>query len=405
MPRPRPPRTRRFLITVLAASLLVGVFATGAPGARAAAPLAWTRWQHVPGVLDVAGPRSDGSLLVAAGGGLQQLNPVTGERQPFAAGRDGYSGAAGEEPYLALSSGLPVPGAGCRFARDDLFVLQLKPAGGVLRIDANGHVHTFADVDGVDTLDGITFDTAGRFGDRLLVAGRTHSSSVVAAIDCQGRVRHITDAGPIVEGGMAVAPAGFGSFGGDLIAPDELSGNLYAIQPDGSAVTVARSGLPAGQDIGVEGAGFVPPGFAEAGAAYFADRATSGNPHPGTDSLLRLDAQTLAGAGVRAGDLLVATEGGAAMVDVRCGSTCRVSPTARGDTAHGEGHVLVVAAAPGQPPPQLPTASDLGRAALVQRWLVRGGAGAAAVLLLAAATLGAVWRRRRLPRRKPPPPA
>lgn len=392
-------------MTALAACLLAGVFTSGAPGARAAAPLAWTRWQHVPGVLDVAGPRSDGTLLVAAGGRLLQLNPATGERQPFAAGRDGYSGAGGEEPYLALSSGLSVPGAGCRFDRDDLFVLQLRPAGGVLRIDANGHARTFADVDGVDSLNGIAFDTTGRFGDRLLVAGRSHGSSVVAAIDCRGRVQRITDAGPIVEGGLAVAPAGFGSFGGDLIAPDELSGNIYAILPDGSAVTVARSGLPTGQDIGVEGAGFVPPGFAGGGTAYFADRATSGNPHPGTDSLLRLDALTLAGAGVRTGDLLVATEGGAAMVDVRCGSTCQVSPIARGDTAHGEGHVLVMARAPAEPPSQLPAASDLGRAAFVQRWLVWGGVGAAAVLLLAAATLVAVWQRRRTRRRKAPPQA
>ena len=404
MPRDRPALIRRISITFLAAYVLGGVFTSGAPGARAAAPPAWTRWQHVPGVLDVAGPRSDGSLLVAAGGRLLQLNPVSGERQPFAAGPDGYSGAGGEEPYLALSSGLSVAGAGCTFARDDLFVLQLKPAGGVLRIDANGRVHTFANVDGVDSLNGITFDTTGRFGDRLLVAGRSHSSSVVAAIDCQGSVQHITDSGPIVEGGMAVAPAGFGAFGGDLIAPDELSGNIYAILPDGSTVTVARSGLPTGQDVGVEGAGFVPPGFA-GGAAYFADRSTSGNPHPGTDSLLRLDAQTLAGAGVRAGDLLVATEGGAAMEDVRCGSTCQVSQVARGDTAHGEGHVLVLAPAPGQPPSQLPTASDLGRAAFVQRWLVWGGVGAVAFLLLAAATVVAVWQRRRARRRKAPPRA
>lgn len=402
MARDRTAPARRIAIVVVAACVLTGALVSGTVGASAGAPLAWTRWQHVPGVLDVAGPRSDGSLVVAAGGKLFQLNPATGERQPFAAG---YAGAGGEEPYLALSSGLPVAGAGCTFARDDLFVLQLKPAGGVLRIDPSGHVHAFADVDGVDSLNGIAFDTAGRFGGRLLVAGRSHGSSVVAAIDCGGNVRHITDAGPIIEGGMAVAPAGFGSFGGDLIAPDELSGNVYAITPDGSAVAIARSGLATGQDIGVEGVGFVPPGFAGGGAAYFADRATPGNPHPGTDSLLRLDAGSLAGAGVREGDLLVATEGGAATIDVRCGSTCRVAPVARGDTAHGEGRVLVVAAAARQPGPQLSAAPDLGRAAFVQRWLMWGGVVAAAVLLVAAGTLLAVWQRRRARRRTPPPQA
>ena len=103
----------------------------------------------------------------------------------------------------------------------------------------------------------------------------------------------------------------------------------------------------------MEGAGFVPAGFSHGGGAYYADRATPGNPHAGTDSLLRLDATVLTPLGVRDGDLLVATEGGASMVDVRCDQSCRVSPVVTAPSvAHGEGHVIVIAsqAAVARPP-------------------------------------------------------
>lgn len=363
-------------------------------GAMAASwPLTWSRSLHVPGVLDVVGPRSDGQLVVAAAGKLYLMNPGGGTLTQFAAGTGGYSRSAGGEPYIALSSGTRVPAAACGFIPDDLFVLQLEPAGGVLRIDARGLVHTFATVDGVDTLNGISFDTTGRFGGRLLVTGPSHGRTVVAAIDCKARVTHVTDAGPVVEGGIAVAPASFGAHGGDLVAPDELSGNLYAFKPDGSSSVLASSGLPGGGDIGVEGAGFAPPGF-EAGAAYFADRSTPGNPHPGTDSLLRLDGKSLTAAGVREGDLLVATEGGAAMIAVRCAVSCRVTRIVGGDTAHGEGHLLVVGSGASRPSSLLPEASDLGRAALLQRLMLIGGA-ALGALLVAALVLVVLVRRRR----------
>jgi hypothetical protein len=381
------------IATGLAASLpLVAMLLAGTGIVTAAGPLGWARWQHVPGVLDLAGPRRDGTLVVAATGGLFSLDPATGHREPLAGGPGGYAGSGGE-PYIALSAGRQVPGAGCSFIPDDLFVLELKPAGGVLRIDARGHASRFAEVDGVDSLNGIAFDTSGRFGNRLLVTGPAHGFSRVAAIDCLGRVTDITEAAPVVEGGIAVAPPGFGSFAGDLVAADELSGNLYAIAPDGSATLLARSGLPSGGDVGVEGVGFVPSGFSGGGAAYFADRSTPGNPHPGTDSLLRLDSPALLGAGVREGDLLVATEGGAALIDVRCTSACQVTRLAGGDTAHGEGHVLVVASGPNHDGGQLAPASDLGRSAVVQTWLLRAMVGGVVAVVLSA-MLFLLFRRR-----------
>jgi hypothetical protein len=388
-------RARR---AVAGAALVVLSAVVLAPGTvtGAASPPTWSRSLHVPGVLDVVGPRSDGQIVVAADGKLFLLDPASGTRKQFAAGPGGYSRSTGGEPYIALSTGSRVAAASCSFAPDELFVLQLEPAGGVLRIDGQGRAHSFTTVDGVATLNGITFDSVGRFGGRLLVTGPSHGATVVAAIDCRGQVTHITDAGPVVEGGIAVAPAGFGAFGGDLVAPDELSGNLYAIRPDGSSAILASSGLPGGGDIGVEGVGFVPPGFAGGGgAAYFADRSTPGNPHAGTDSLLRLDGRALSGAGIGAGDLLAATEGGAAVIAVHCAQACQVTKIVAGDSAHGEGHLLVTGAEPAGAGRPLPEASDLGRAALIQRLLLWGGAALVVLLALTVAGLLAIrWRRR-----------
>ena len=124
----------------------------------------------------------------------------------------------------------------------------------------------------------------------------------------------------------------------DLIAPDEKSGRIFAITPHGRSLLLASSGLPHGQDIGVESEGFVPGG---AVAALTADRFTPGNKHPGNDLVLRLGPAALHAAGVRPGDLLVASEGGDRTVAIRCSASgCRVRHVADGPTeAHGEGHI------------------------------------------------------------------
>jgi hypothetical protein len=106
-------------------------------------------------------------------------------------------------------------------------------------------------------------------------------------------------------------------------------------------VTLAVSGLPHGGDIGVESAGFIPSGFGTGGAAYLADRYSKGNRHPGTNSVLRLPGAELIKAGARPGDLLVATEGGARTIVVRCATTCTVRYIAAGPAiTHAEGHIV-----------------------------------------------------------------
>jgi hypothetical protein len=161
----------------------------------------------------------------------------------------------------------------------------------------------------------------------------------VLAIDCAGGVRAITSHAPVMEGGIAGAPASFGRYGGDLVAPGETSGRVVAIRPDGSVVTLVVSGLPNGGDIGVESAGLVPPGSGASGAAYLADRFSKGNRHPGTDSIVRLPGRELIKAGART-------------VVVRCASSCTARYIAAGPAithAKDTSRSLAPAVSPGRP--------------------------------------------------------
>jgi hypothetical protein len=167
------------------------------------------------------------------------------------------------------------------------------------------------------------FDTTGDLGHRLLVTINAGSRTVVDASDCAGGVHTVTRTAPRVEGGIAVAPTTFGRFAGDLIAPGEVSGRVFAITPGGGTRLVVDSGLPHGNDIGVESAAFIPP--RPDLDALLADRLTPGNAHPGDDLVLRIRARALRAAGAEPGDLLVATEDGAPTDAVTCtASDCTV---------------------------------------------------------------------------------
>jgi hypothetical protein len=328
---------RRLLAILVAGILAVGCGGAAARTSTVARPTSLARWTplvHVSRPLDVAGPRGDGSLVVAAAGKLWRLR--AGSLTPFATA---YRSPGGEEPYIAL----PVPGhRGCSFGADTLYALRLAAGHGVVAISPNGSTRLFATLSAGGLIDGIAFDETGRFGHRLLVTVEHGATTTVVAIDCHGRVATITRRAPKVEGGIAVAPAGFGRFGGDVIASDENSGRIYAIRPDGTSALVARSGLPHGGDTGVESEAFVPPRGAF--QALLADRLTPGNRHPGDDVLLHVSSAALFAAGARPGDLLDATEGGARTVAVRCAQNgCTVRHVADGPAvAHSEGHIAIV---------------------------------------------------------------
>jgi hypothetical protein len=338
----RPSRSMVWLVAAFALALAgCGGSASGRITAPSAGTLArWNAFAHVPGVVDLSNRRHDGTISVAAAGRLALLRRGA-TVQPFASGPSGYSSPAGEEPYIALSTGRKLPGAGCSFGADVLYVLRLGNAPGVTAVNETGHVRSFVSLPTRGLLNGIAFDTTGRFGMRLLATATAGTSTTVFAIDCHRRVSVLTRRAPKVEGGIAVAPPTFGRFAGDLIAPDENSGRIYAIAPDGIGRLVARSGLPRGGDVGVESAGFVPPGFGPGWSALVADRLTPGNPHPGDDVILSVSAAALTKAGARRGDLLVATEGGAHSDAISCTRTCRVTHVADGPSiAHVEGHIV-----------------------------------------------------------------
>ncbi len=299
----------------------------------------WTASRHVAGVVDLSAPRQDAAIVVAAAGRLALLTPGGGLR-PFA---PAYAAPSGLEPYIALSSGQRLPKAHCQFPRDNVYALRLNHGPGVTVIDARGDVHRFVRLPSRGLENGIAVDAVGRFGHRLLVTSSAAGKTTVYAIDCRGHVAVLTRRAPRLEGGVIVAPATFGRFAGELIAPDELSGRLYAIGPDGHSSVVVTSGLAHGQDVGVESEGFVPARYRD---ALIADRRTPHNRHAGDDLILGLAQATLTGSGVHPGDLLAVTEGGASTVAVTCTSSCRVRQIADGPSAaHIEGHVVFSAAA------------------------------------------------------------
>jgi hypothetical protein len=326
--------------STLATGLLVlatGFAAHGQTEAR------WRPLQRLPGIVDVVGPRSDGRLVIATRTGLflrRNGEPAT----RFARGPNGYRPAGGE-PYIALARDRRVPGAGCSFRRDEVYALEPTAAPGVVRIDRRGRGDRFADLPAGAFPSGIGFDTVGRFGYRLLVTALFGQSLTVYALDCRGRSAVVLEGGPRVEGGIAVAPRVFGRFAGQLISPDEVGGRLIAIDSRGQSQALTDFAFPAGGDIGPESVGFVPPRFGRRGAAYLADLGAPGSPTEGEDSVLVARGRELVRAGVRPGDLLVATEAGATTFSVRCRQRCTVRRVGHGPSvAHAEGHITLVAA-------------------------------------------------------------
>lgn len=319
---------------VLAACGVLPACGAGASAPRthqAAAIASWHEYVHSPRVLDVAGPDHAGSVIVAAAGRLFVL--AAGSRA-LSAYAPAYHSPGGEEPYIAVAGR-----ANRCFGTGTVYALRLRPPKGVVRISRTGSTRLLARLHLPGLIDGVAFDPVGRFGHRLLVTVNDGSHTAVVAIGCHGSVQVRTRHAPRLEGGIAVAPASFGRFAGDLIVPDETGGRLFAVNPAGKVAVLARSGLPHGQDVGVESESFVPAG-AHSGALV-ADRLTPGNRHPGDGALLRIGPSALRAVGVRAGDLLVATEGGALTDDVRCGPRgCRVREVASGPVAaHLEGHI------------------------------------------------------------------
>ena len=161
---------RWFRTLALGAAAITLAACGGGPGRAGATPAAaWTVYRHLPGVVDLAGPRADGSFLVAAAGQLFVL-ARDGTLRPFARGAGGYLTATGTEPYLVLASNDPVGGTRCSFGNDTAFALEPGIRPGVVMISPQGEARRFASLPPGRFLSGIAFDSTGRFGHRLLVS-------------------------------------------------------------------------------------------------------------------------------------------------------------------------------------------------------------------------------------------
>ena len=189
----------------------------------------------------------DKRVLIAGSAALYTLTPA-GDLTPFARGPGGYREDPSAEAYFALSPGQKVASAGCTFGRDDIFILRLHTPIGITRVDKSGEATgSFTNL-ALPSLNGVAFDTVGSFDHRLIATGSTNGKMQVVAVDCAGATQVITSVAPTLEGGIAVAPTNFGSFGGYLIAPRQTPEfkaaageyrNALALRPDSVPVLVS----------------------------------------------------------------------------------------------------------------------------------------------------------------------
>ena len=95
-------RVRRAVTLSLALGLALAACGSAAGSARRPAPPGrWVKFRHLAGVVDIAGPRGDGSFAVAAAGRLFVWSRAS-VLQPFARGPGGYATATGFEPYIKI---------------------------------------------------------------------------------------------------------------------------------------------------------------------------------------------------------------------------------------------------------------------------------------------------------------
>ena len=185
---PRPTLTAGF---VLLAGFLTWLSSPAEPSAPAMAT--WRPFSPIPQGVDVAGPRRDGTLVVAASGRLFLLPSGGNLPRPFARGPHGYSTSPSTEHYIALAPRRRLRRAGCSWRRDDLYALEAVGALGVIRVDRAGRARRFANLPATAGLpNGITFDRIGTFGHRLLVTQASEAGTAVYAINCRGRVSRLT---------------------------------------------------------------------------------------------------------------------------------------------------------------------------------------------------------------------
>src|SRR6266496_6289066 len=128
----------------LAATALAACGGSAAP-AGPPPPAAWAVFRHLPGVVDLAGPRADGSFLVTAAGRLFVLERG-GTLRPFARGAGGYRTAPGTEPYLTVAGSDAGGASPCSFGTNMAFAIEPGSRPGLVMISPGGRASRFTDL-------------------------------------------------------------------------------------------------------------------------------------------------------------------------------------------------------------------------------------------------------------------
>ena len=140
---------------------------------------------HADRPLDVVPGTLAGSLVMEAHGRLFLVRPPSRVTPIDPA----YTSPGGEEPYIASG---PVSFRGCGFGFGTIYAIRLAQPRGVVAVRPGSPVRHFASITAPGLIDGITFDTTGRFAHRLLVTINHSATTTINAIDCRGRVATIT---------------------------------------------------------------------------------------------------------------------------------------------------------------------------------------------------------------------
>jgi hypothetical protein len=318
------PRIRRRAVVRLCLACAAGALFAAPASADGDAVL--TRVDSVTSMTDVVAVRTDG-LAVAQVGDSLRLVDVQGGTYPFAGAAMQSLTVEGRRPRIVALAPVVAGDRSCPFRPNDL-VVGVPGNGGesLAALDAQGLVTTW-----VSSLDGGTalaasFDQAGRFGQTLLVLVDRADGGAIEEIDCRGQRVEVAGAIAGAQRGLAVLPTGAGG-GLDGRAVVATATGLVTVTPAGEAAALAVDGWSATVQDPVTGLTVVPPGFVGGGGQV--DLAGGGG-------LLRVSAADLGRAGLRDGDLLVATGSPAELVAVHCaGGGCAAKTVARGSEGGG----------------------------------------------------------------------
>lgn len=137
------------------------------------------------------------------------------------------------ERYLAISPGLGGFPVGYVFATVGQNIYKVSPDGLTVTL--------FVNIPSMDTGEtGITFDTVGTFGFKMLLTDRR---GPVWSVDSTGVATQIGDFGVQIEGPL-VTPTTFGTFGGWLWGGNEFQDGVFAMSNTGTVQLVLHSESP-----------------------------------------------------------------------------------------------------------------------------------------------------------------